>query len=148
MIDTASLKLCKELYKLSGWEDTYFFIRHHKPNGATLVMERQTMTNESLRFRGRNPPEVQKRFEEENDFWPAYDLGFLVRKLPDYVKLFRNNEGQYYSAAVTANFRHPRNPLGSPDDAHQWYISDTPEDALSKLAIELFKSGVLVKEVK
>jgi hypothetical protein len=79
MSNVASLELCKELYGLSGWNDT--------PNHV--------------------------------------DLGYLVRKLPAYTEI-RN-----YEICWQARF----NSMISE--------ADTPEDAAAKLAIELFKSGVL-----
>lgn len=120
-MNVASLDLCKELYELSGktWHEEIIY-SWHKDYGEYVI----------------------------EDFWtgsicPAYDLGYLLRKLPDYAKLFRNNQGKWFAAAVTGGFRHPDNQLGQPDTAHEWYIADTPEDAAASLAIKLFQEGIL-----
>lgn len=103
----ASLELCKELCELSGWVDCHDKYR----SDGTLV---------SWGFSGWKSREC-----------PAYDLGFLLRKLP-YAEL-RNWRGIYTAWRNTpANF--------PPIEA------DTPEDCAAKLAIELFKTGVLTRE--
>lgn len=71
----------------------------------------------------------------ENDFgtdWgcPKYNLGYLLRRLPDYSKICKETEGYYADA----------HGMIEPTKAN------TPEDALTKLAISLFKSGALKKE--
>lgn len=109
-MNVASLENCKELYELSGWEtsrDRYYPDRKPQlaigPFGAKLP----------------------------STAIPAYDLGYLLRKLPSGVTLFSNSNG------------------GDPNDYSikyengEWITADTPEDAACKLAIELFKQGVL-----
>ena len=121
---TANLGLCRTLFELSGWGGT------------------EKRWYGSLQFPDNCVAGLIDNFGEQG-VCPAYDLGYLLRKLPDYVKLFRNNNGTYYCAAVTDGFRHPDNRLGMPDTAHDWYTANTPEDAACKLAIELFKKGIL-----
>lgn len=66
--------------------------------------------------------------------YPAYDLGYLLRKLP------------------TTEIYHGRNKTGDYKAEWRFYGGDskvirfwaaTPEDAACKLAIELFKQGIL-----
>lgn len=59
---------------------------------------------------------------------PAYDLGYLLRKLPYHGVI--SGQGTFRQASCSG------------------YIasSDTPEDALAQLAIELHKQGVLTSE--
>lgn len=75
---------------------------------------------------------------------PAYDLGYLIRKLP--TKLKSRKEKLYLQPCI------------KPENKGRWSIgyvysgigniADTPEDALAKLAIELFKKDVLTKQGK
>ena len=106
----ANSELCQELYDLSGWLagiDGYCYV---------------SPTSERRRF------EVRPLKDIENEHalaCPAYDLGYLLRRLP------------------------PGNVLTSLED--EWIASSspkvttaaTPEDATAKLAIELFKQGIL-----
>lgn len=118
---TASLELCKELYELSGWmmesNMPYFYYDHNHNYALTMA---NTVVNSGLD----NPP--------------AYDLGYLLRKLPVFIPkhngltLIPYVDGKweiYYDA-----------PKGVKDVRA---FDDTPEDAACKLAIELFKQGVL-----
>lgn len=113
-MNVASLELCKELYELSWWDDTDKWL-HLKGNGDTMLFD---------------PIEGQLMDCDA----PAYDLSYLLRKLPDRHAWLRYDE-----------------------DTEQWFMSnklhqeevsdDTPENAAAKLAIELFKQGILTKEV-
>jgi hypothetical protein len=118
----ASLELCKELYELSHWTLT----EKHWYQGKPIY----------------------------NSPWgwdcSAYDLGFLLEKLPKYHKVGKT--------AYCLDLR-PRMLLDG-THYHSWWCglwyehgggarglavgeADTPEDAACKLAIELFKQGVL-----
>ena len=69
---------------------------------------------------------------------PAYDLGYLMRMLP---------AGCYVAQQSDEEANDPQKPqwaaLGYRDKG---LFADTPEDAACKLAIELFKQGILTKE--
>lgn len=112
-MNVASLELSKELYGLSGWEDTTH----------TLYMN----------VTGQVSPVPRG----EGGWCPAYDLGYLLRKLPR-----RTTPGKKtFDLCV----------IGTGWSA--WYegtklegvSNDSPEDAATMLAIELFKHGVLKK---
>lgn len=62
---------------------------------------------------------------------PSYDLGYVLRKLPPGSRVFRATNGSW--AAVRSSHAKAT-----------W--TETPEDAAAKLAIELFKQGILTKE--
>lgn len=108
-MNVASLELSKELYELSGWTGTALL---WQPDGDIGLM---------------GPTSSERP--------PAYDLGYLLRKLP-LVRL--------QHVALES------------DDLKRWLCSvksvsmaehaETPENAAAKLAIELFKQGVLTKE--
>ena len=121
---TASLELCEKLYELSGWKDT--------------VME---WGEHGLQF-------VEGINNTANGFIPAYDLGYLLRKLPAM-------HPDTKAPLVLAQFPYTKQwgcdyafNIGF-DNAK---IADTPEDAACKLAIELFKQGILtpltIKEMR
>lgn len=120
MSNVASLDNCRELYELSGWEDCYWWYNSLK---------------------GENPIVATRRLSTKKLVWatiPAYDAGYLLRKLPertddirDTVLLGRATDNKGWSAVY-------RDFCG---------LGTTPENALAKLCILLFKSGVLTKEV-
>lgn len=112
-MNVASLELCKELHELSGWED-----------------------EDSLEWHYGNNNELWHRDEEMTGFLcPAYDLGYLLRKLPFFtdIAIFPASRGESYAKAEL--------------EQHNLYITaDTPENAATKLTIELFKQNILTKE--
>jgi hypothetical protein len=120
-MNVASLELCRELYELSGWElpKSDFMKWVEYPEGTSAL------------WAGSNP----EHLDEVLASYPAYPLGYLLRKLPRTVILESNIypkenwSAQYYS--------------GEPDDEGTELLADTPENAACKLAIELWKQGVL-----
>jgi hypothetical protein len=109
-MNVASQEPCKELYELSGWKGTH---QNYNSEGHTV---------EAFTF---------------NNICPAYDLGYLLRKLPNHLS---------GNLVIEAD--------GTPED--RWcayydarpvvlksYYNDTPEDALANLAITLIKQGLL-----
>ncbi|MDQ0868995.1 hypothetical protein QFZ70_001468 [Arthrobacter sp. V1I9] len=70
---------------------------------------------------------------------PPYYLGYLLRKLPSlnatgYVQLTKTRDA--YHALYTINGK----------DRISEVLEVTPEDAVAKLAIELFKQGILTRD--
>lgn len=129
-MNVASLELCKELYKLSGWEDTSFawVDSEHKPT-RTKHISKLSVTNAS----------------ELTYMAPAYDLGYLLRKLPGKVKhngpkelllTYVDSDKWWLAQYVGVNNSYT---LGT-------QVADTPEDAACNLTIELFKQNILKKE--
>lgn len=111
-MNVASLELCKELYELSGWGDCKFIF----------------LTDTSLWLKDL-PHEVPMLAS-------AYDLGYLLRKLPEQTHLYKHIEDKIvnaYSAWTLLNSKSVVEPQ----------LADTPENALCQLAIELFKQGIL-----
>ena len=126
-MNVASLDLCKELFELSGWEDTLaekdqdtYFIWVYSRVGKHMILSLRDGTNKMSDFQ---------------EAYPAYDLGYLLRKLlPETpVKFIEQSDGR---TLILWNDEF---------DTYQEKIvyADTPEDAACKLAIELFKQGVL-----
>lgn len=85
--------------------------------------------------------------EYQQDSAHPYTLGFLLRKLP---KLVRNEKERQMDGLVM----YAAGTVGWQFEYHTTYCAplfngtaDTPEDAAAKLAIELFRHGVLTKAV-
>lgn len=128
----ASLELCKELYELGGWDD----VEHSYTRGGDIVHNKLDGTYEQV------------------GICPAYDLGYLLRKLLPYVAKSKYEikfltlvyaskaDGGWicdYKAVMSNNWLHEGNRAKLTE-------ADTPEDAACKLAIELFKQNILTKE--
>lgn len=125
MSDVASLDLCKELYELSGWGDDEIIHFGYREDGTVA------------------------HFRVWPAMCPAYDLGYLVKKLPSplvvheppqcFVELKRYGE-PWVAMYRQENTMQPVAALR--------FDSLTPEDAAAKLCIELFKQGILRVEGK
>lgn len=113
-MNVANLELCKELYELSGWGDTYFWFA-----GGHLQ-------------RNQDPP----RALLSDKTVAAYDLGYLLGKLQSYWPMavyIGGGKQNEWSVSVNSKYH------VTPQEA------DIPENAAAKLAIELFKQGILTK---
>lgn len=77
---------------------------------------------------------------------PYYCLGYLLRKLPSSTTIFKNTSTFKDGVHTSYEAIYKYEVLG--DLASIWDRADTPEDCAVKLAIELFKSGVLTREEK
>ena len=135
-MNVASQELCKELYEVSGWEDTY---TTHILSGKDVDYDiNRSATMGSL-------------------LYPAYDLGYLVRKLPLTIEFDNEKWEEVYGRSLPSYFFMARD-LDTMDN--KWRVqyqgedqedviedtmfdADTPEDATAKLCIELFKQGIL-----
>jgi hypothetical protein len=115
----AGLGLCMELYKLSGWNDTYFG---------------WTSTNIQSAWVDTLPEDFTELVYPL--ITPAYDLGYLLRKLPGRVNRYPFRLGRAVDKSYWA---------ASYDNQHI-LSANTPEDAACKLVIELFKEGILKRE--
>lgn len=110
-MDYASKELSEELFKLSGWK-----------------------TGKVVRD---NP--MQSAYNETNILFYEYDLGFLLRKLPDRPQNIRD------TVLLSGTIDGKRWSIAYRDTVS---IADTPEDAVCSLAIQLIKQGILEGENK
>ena len=106
-MNTANLANSRRLYELSGWDDCH---NKYRKNGYLVTYG----------FSGWLKGEI-----------PAYDLGFMLRKLPEkYTKLETDPTekwiASYFNGISTRNTYAP-----------------TPEDACALLLIKLIEDGVL-----
>lgn len=128
-MNVASLENCKELFELSEWDDSSaYWTKDTYP--ATKFEPFVSDLHEGTNFK---------------HIAPAYDLGFLLRKLPPYLgtedddwllRLMPSYLGETWSIGYAGlkdlRFLHAQQ-------------GDIPENALCKLAIQLFKQGLLTK---
>lgn len=113
-MNSTSLELCEELYKLSGWEPS-----HNRSDVYSWW---------------RNPYKITEKLGI-----PKYSLGYLLRKLPeefpdDYALQIRREPTDCWYAGYY-------DKQGN-SDLRTESSADSPEDAACKLAIKLFRQGV------
>lgn len=125
-INVANLELCKELYELSGWSTAIGTNQFWYIDGELVIAT----------------------FVEGGT--PAYDCGYLLVELPQSVQVEEYKYGLTLSVSGIGNIMwgagYEHHFSDGVDERHT-QLADTPEDALCKLAIELFKKDVLQKEV-
>lgn len=126
--NVASLELCRELYELSGWDDTFFFHDfYHKKNGE--LGNHQISTKAQYQW---------------NNRCPAYDLGYLWRKfeeLGNEQSVGYDDSGCYYH--FTYGQRGSGRQIGDIGTTFSGEPQDSIEDGFCEFFIELFKQGVL-----
>src|SRR5258707_9837884 len=112
-MNVTSLELSRELYKLSRWVLT----EKHWYQGKPIY----------------NAPYG----------WdcPAYDLGFLLEKLPPQTSIKKEFDASPDLPEETP--AHYRALYDTVDDRHFWLGADTPEDAACKLCCELIRQGII-----
>lgn len=132
MNEVASLPNCKELYELSGWDDT-------KDTYKRLAGLHDLKWKDWF-FADYNNGKWDDVGEQSV---PAYSLGYLLRKLP----IGHPENNVFAELSVHRYLKDKWSAIWQTEDMETevMQIADTPEDALCKLAIELFKQGVLKK---
>jgi hypothetical protein len=131
---TANLELCRELYELSGWEDTpwvYEFELGHRGMKVVDIRDNSHWGGIAHHLFVTDP--ITKL---EPRYLPAYDLGYLLRKLA--ISSERNI--QLYYSVTGKVWKCQFNGYGSPK------LADIPEDCAAKLCIELFKQNILTRK--
>lgn len=150
-MNVASVALCKELFKLGGWVDTY--LAYHKDSQGdwgepihSEVYERYLIDAVKV-LRGEKEGLTYKK----DMVLPAYDFGYLLRKLPRSVTEFW---GRAYPASPCLMFSGTQwvmfyqSEMSGEHNTDELFgqFADTPENAACMLAIELFKQGILKRE--
>lgn len=129
-MNVASLELSKELYELSEWEiygnDVWIEPWWNWFNDKDGDYQCPVISN-------------SKQGAKWKWGCPAYDLGYLLRKLPTTIVDMNLVVGAAYG---TGTWWAWYEDFASSRSNYQ-QEADTPEDALVKLAIELFKQGIL-----
>ena len=119
-MNVANLDLCKELYALSGF--TWKSEQYH--------------------------PSLVTPFKDSAI--PAYPLSYLLRKLPEKIMLSDRDFGTLPAWLSMDNLGSDGWQFGyrMGKSIKVFCVADTPEDAVCKLAIELFRQGILTREDK
>lgn len=144
-MNTASLELCKELYELSGWKTGWWYPHVHIEN--SMVSQEHIYTDEFGAI-----------VDKQRDI-PAYDLGYLLRKLPNKVTVKKRVYGFILTDSTSDGtwiadyiIHFWQTPIPTDRNYEMWLHhgdkaklteADTPEDAVAKLCIELVKQGLL-----
>lgn len=125
MSHVASLELSRILFELSGWKDTHF----------------------SWRSQNKQEPRIVDIAPNIDSDIPAYSLGELLRKLPEYMMrdglsrslcLYKaNSRGIGWIAKYGGTRTFKGEIMGN--------SMKSPEDAAAKLCIKLFRQGILKK---
>lgn len=174
-MNVASLELCKKLYALSGWglDDKHrpiakvwieMFSTSEMGQGnpdyeQTPPENRRQYHVGEYRIRD-NPrnfvgiPEnvpwgwANKYYEETiKRSVPAYDLGYLLRKLPPSIYSIQYKQRAYLwtrkdtETCYAAWYKVTDPNYGEDITSEHGAVRDTPEDAAAMLAIKLFKQG-------
>lgn len=136
-MNVASLELCKKLYELVGWEDTLYYV-YERTDPKSLV-EPHLIGNSKMGITVRN---ASTGFDEDeyDILIPAYDLGYLLRKLPATIDsdclVVETLDGDWYFHYLSDEYI---------SDGRIYASAGTPENAAAHLAIELFRQGVLTR---
>lgn len=146
-MNTASLELCKKLHELSGWGDSKDNANEYDTLLTWYCDEERDDTpvrNFSNQFalRAIGGPGYY------TNTYPAYDCGYLLRKLPVRMAEKRLQLEPYDETIEGGGWNcgyfndYEEDSVGVNVDA------DTPENALASLAIELFNMGILEKRLR
>jgi hypothetical protein len=133
-MNVASLDKCKELYELSRWDDTtYTWYGSPHPERDDFELGPTGAHMDCIEY-------------------PAYDLGYLLRRLPQFLvnpisgtksRLELSPTG--YESLNTTTWCAVYADIDG-DCLPEAGFEDIPEDAAAKLAVELFKQGILTKQ--
>lgn len=128
LMQTISLELCRKLYALSGWGDTF---AHYETTGHDVTVDAVY-------------PELNQKYglwgtQEVKEMCPLYDSSYMMCMLPTtivdhkdtYVLTIEKTNSDRYRAGYGDRYYSEANSL---------------ENALIKLAIALFEQGHLKKD--
>lgn len=141
-MNVASLELCKELYELSGWKTEMYWVPDVLNTNPDTTEPSHTVIEWSKLTSRFNPDRVMQISLSA----PAYDLGYLLRRLSDQEDLANLSLHRCEHQDGSRNWGIEVTNLHDVFGDKKFSYADTPEDAAAKLAIELFKQGILTKE--
>ncbi len=123
----ASLELCKELYEVSNWRGLDYIWCPEFHSGSWNVIY-----NPSPSLIGT---------------YPAYDLGYLLRKLPAIIRpndtLYTFYISKLNNDTFMADYWRVQDGFNVPYYGNINIGATEPENSACKLLIELFKQGIL-----
>lgn len=141
-MNVASKELCQQLYELSEWNATSSVLQYWVYQATLPSRQRRHKRDE---WRLENIMRINEDYgvgaiTDTDSFIPAYDLGYLLRKLPPVVTL-KSRAGNRWSAQC---YRGRMTEDGSGvEKVDVDFTTDTPENAACKLLIELIKQKVI-----
>lgn len=139
-MNVADLDLCRELYELSGWVSPDLYYQYV---GGKSSIELAAHGYEKEKW-------VTGVYDSDVILsLPAYDLGFLIRKLP--ALYFEEGEVYQLTLLKGSAVKYQAYSLRKKklvDRFAQVGEEDELENLTAKLAIELFKAGILTRDSK
>lgn len=139
-VQVARLELCEELLQLSGWLDCSFEWAWPSARSATRKNSKLNISEPYVKGMRDHNKDVPTHASWLPEFIaPAYDLGYILRKLPE-IRLDIWHNGH----VVIKYFTH--NGVPSKLERKGEVVkaeADNPEDAAVKLCISLIKQGIL-----
>lgn len=128
-MNVADKELCKELYELSEFTGTYWKYCEIDPGNWQLCTDSEKYLDST----------------KNNQPWcPAYELDYLLRKLPLTAK--HPATGEKHTLGLSWHLTKKKWIADYERSMIAHAFADTPENATAKLAIILFKQGILLKE--
>lgn len=119
MTNPPSLTLCQELHRLApGWHDTQAYMY-------------DTGTKIAVQYAQNLETKPGWWWYEGIQAWPLYDTDYLLKKLPAYTSVYKQEKG-----TACAEYYEHKNAFYSKED-------NTPAEALIRLACTLLKEGKL-----
>lgn len=129
-MNVANIEVCRELYDLSEWGKN--------TKGNALELWGTDSNNQSAIITSNEYASGESKIGIPIILLPAYDLGYLLRKLPyktedGWLSLFKSGENNWMACYI------------QDEDQFNEEAADTPENAAAALAVQLFCKGVLKK---
>lgn len=132
----ARLDLCRRLLELSGWNTTIWswYCDEARDDEPGLNLSEPSKVVGGVGY-----------FDHQ---YPAYDLGYLLRALPEFFVSVRKDTGIHtrtheHTTEYTATYKHTGLEGNRFKNQDFTGVAETPEDAATTLAIALFEAGVL-----
>lgn len=146
----ASIKLCQKLHNLSGWGCHPVYNDNFETDHIWQTFKDKSNEGHPYLIENRHDTIHEYLDKFPSDLWPAYDLGYLLRELPhfigDYQLLVMVTYG-IMGRPETDTWQAGYFKVGNKVGKHLTDGLDTPEDAACKLAIEMFKQGILTRKM-
>lgn len=143
-MNVASLELCKELYELSGWANPDASVPLEKASTywTSWVWCKESQASDwDIYIAGE-----EHSIHGFSHLLPAYDLGYVIRKLPPLIGKARFPVICYPINMWVAGYTSDIDSWHTLKQFDHTEAANTPEDAACKLAIELLKQGILKKD--
>lgn len=135
--NVASIDLCRQLYKMSGADDTFAY--YYDMGGD----------NVDLNLNHKRPKKIGEP-TIWGIYWPAYDLYYLLDKLTEIkpgLTLYHNHSLMQWECFYAGKFFDYNYPVGNRGEMHFETMDENPANAVAKMAIQLFKQNALAREL-